>query len=30
LIEGGFKDEITKHYTISINPKWAQFFKAGL
>ena len=30
LIEGGFKDEITKHYTISINPKWARFFKAGL
>lgn len=30
LIEGGFKDEITKNYTISINPKWARFFKAGL
>jgi hypothetical protein len=30
LIEGGIKDEITKHYTISINPKFAQFFKAGL
>ena len=30
LVEGGFKDEITKHYTVSINPKWARFFKAGL
>jgi hypothetical protein len=30
LIEGGFKDEITKHYTISINPKFARFFKAGM
>lgn len=30
LIEGGFKDEITKHYTVSINPKWARFFKADL
>lgn len=30
LVEGGFKDEITKHYTVSINPKWARFFKSGM
>lgn len=30
LVEGGVKDEITTAYTISINPKWAQYFKAGL
>jgi len=30
LIEGGFKDEVTKHYTISINPRFARLFKAGM
>lgn len=30
LIEGGFKDEITSHYTISINPRFAQLFKVGM
>jgi len=30
LVEGGTKDETTKHYTIRINPDFARFFKAGL
>jgi hypothetical protein len=30
LIEGGFKDEVTKHYTISINPAFARLFKANM
>lgn len=30
LIEGGIKDEITKHYNIRINPDFARFFKSGL
>lgn len=30
LIEGGFKDEITSHYRISINPTFARLFKAGM
>jgi hypothetical protein len=30
LIDGGIKDEITSHYTISINPKFARLFKAGM
>ena len=30
LIEGGFKDEISKHYAISINPAFARLFKAGM
>ena len=30
LIEGGFKDEITKHYGISINTAFAPLFEAGL
>lgn len=30
LLEGGFKDELTKHYATSINPAFARFFKAGL
>ena len=29
LVEGGFKDEISKHYTIRINPDFARLFKAG-
>lgn len=27
LLEGGIKDEITKHYTIAVNPKFAQLLK---
>jgi TrfA protein len=27
LLDGGIKDEITKHYTISVNPKFAALFK---
>jgi hypothetical protein len=30
LIEGGFRDEITLEYEISINPKFAVFFGAGM
>ena len=30
LIEGAIKDEITAAYTVSINPKWARYFKAGM
>jgi len=30
LIEGGFKDELTKHYRISINPKFAALFGYGM
>ena len=30
LIESGIKDEITKHYAISINPKFSIFFNANL
>jgi hypothetical protein len=30
LVDGGFKDEITKHYTIRINPDFARLFKAGM
>jgi len=30
LIEGGFKDELTRHYTISINPKFAALFGFGM
>ena len=30
LIEGGFKDEITKHYEIAINPKYAVLFGFGM
>jgi len=30
LIEGGIKDEITNYYAISINPRFARFFKAGM
>jgi hypothetical protein len=30
LIHGGIKDEVTKHYTISINTAFAKFFKAGM
>lgn len=30
LIEGGIQHEVTKHYTISINPKFAAFFMGGL
>ena len=30
LVEGGFKDEITKHYGISINTAFAPLFEAGL
>jgi len=30
LVDGGIKDEITKHYTISINPRFARLFTAGL
>ncbi|HYQ92257.1 MAG TPA: plasmid replication initiator TrfA [Candidatus Competibacteraceae bacterium] len=30
LVEGGIKDETTRHYTIKINPDFARFFKAGL
>jgi TrfA protein len=27
LLDGGVKDEITKHYTVSVNPKFAALFK---
>ena len=30
LIEGGFKDEITKHYEITVNPKFAVLFGFGM
>jgi hypothetical protein len=30
LVDGGIKDEVTKHYTISINPRFARLFKAGM
>ncbi len=30
LIDGWFRDTLTKFYTISINPKFAAFFKQGL
>ena len=30
LIEGGIKDEITNYYAISINPRFARLFKAGM
>lgn len=30
LIEGGFKDEITKHYRIIINPRFAALFGYGM
>lgn len=30
LIEGGFKDEITKHYRVIINPKFAAIFGYGM
>ena len=30
LVDGGIKDEITTAYTVSINPKWARYFKAGM
>ena len=30
LIEGGFKDEITKHYEVTINPKFAVLFGFGM
>jgi TrfA protein len=30
LIEGGFKDEITRHYEITINPKFAVLFGFGM
>lgn len=30
LIEGGIRDEITKHYDITINPSYAKFFGFGL
>jgi hypothetical protein len=30
LIEGGFKDEITRHYEIIINPKFAALFGFGM
>ena len=30
LIEGGIRDEITKHYEITINPSYAKFFGFGL
>ncbi len=30
LIEGGFKDEITKHYEITINPRFAVLFGFGM
>ena len=30
LIDGGIKNEITSHYTISINPRFARLFKAGM
>ena len=30
LIEGGIRDEITKHYEVIINPSYAKFFGFGL
>ncbi len=30
LIEGGFKDEITKHYEVTLNPNYAVLFGFGL
>ncbi len=30
LIEGGIRDEITKHYDVVINPNYAKFFGFGL
>lgn len=30
LIEGGFKDELTSHYRVMINPKMAQLFRRDL
>jgi hypothetical protein len=30
LIEGGFKDEITKHYRVLVNPKFAAMFGYGM
>jgi hypothetical protein len=30
LMEGGFKDEITRHYEITINPKFAVLFGFGM
>lgn len=30
LIEGGIKDEISKHYIIMINPAFARFFRSGM
>jgi TrfA protein len=30
LIEGGFKDELTRHYSISINPKFMPLFDYGM
>ncbi len=30
LIEGGIRDEITKHYDITVNPSYAKFFGFGL
>ena len=30
LIEGGIRDEITKHYEVTINPSYAKFFGFGL
>ena len=30
LIEGGIRDEITKHYDVVINPSYAKFFGFGL
>lgn len=29
LVEGGVKDEITKHYTLSLNPKFAALFRVA-
>lgn len=29
LIEGGIKDEVTRHYRIRINPEFAHFFNSG-
>jgi hypothetical protein len=30
LIEGGFKDELTRHYRVTINPKFAALFGYGM
>lgn len=30
LIEGGIRDEVTKHYDITVNPSYAKFFGFGL